>query len=143
MRHLIGMVNGTAKWDSDTDLNGQTSKHAFSTSNDYENDYACAGYTASTRKYDQPWPLVIWYEFPSSHVPARFSFRRVDISSTPKTWKFVGSKDEDCGKASTWVELCGDLVGDKYLVEREEVGCDVPRYAIEPFKCLGIRALLL
>lgn len=101
----------------------------------------CVGWTGSA--WNKPFPHLILYEFPSYHIPAKFTFRRYgsdsSYSQTPKTWKFVGSRDENCDENSHWDELCGDLSGQK-IVYNVDVGCEVPKY-VKPtaYKCLGIR----
>jgi len=136
VRRLIAIGNGKAKWDADVGGSG-TVEQAFSTSAG-NSDYGCAGYRARENDYNKPWPIMIWYEFASTKVPVRFSFRPIASNAGPKTWRFVGSNDEGCSHASTWKPLCGDMVGHKKPAAGQEVGCDVPKYLREPFKCLGI-----
>jgi len=132
VQRLIVIGNGKAKWDGAViDGQGGRVEDAFSTSAGND-DYGCAGYQGA---YTIPFPIMVWYEFASRHVPARFSFRQISNSESPKGWNFVGSKDEGCSHASTWKTLCG---GNKKPVRGEEVGCDVPKNLREPFKCLGI-----
>ena len=109
---------------------------AFSTSAPNDRDYACGGRKKGTNRYTQPYPQHMWYEFPPSHRPVRMSFC-FTVTTRPKTWRFIGSRDEGCTEASNWVELCGDMTGDK--MSCGETSCDVPKYAREPFRCLGIR----
>ena len=130
MRRLIVIGNGKAKWDSDN----TNVEAAFSTTAG-TSGYGCAGYKASASAYKKPFPVMKWYEFTSTHIPARFSFRQITDHEAPKEWNFVGSKDEDCSHGSTWKTLCGR---NKIPVQGEEVGCDVPKFLREPFKCLGI-----
>jgi len=135
---LPGLRNGNAKWDSD---NGNPPGHvedAFSTDPRY-GVYGCAGYSSSTLSYSKPFPVMIYYEFPSTHVSTKFTFRHAGNIRAAKTWEFVGSNDKDCRHISLWTPLCGDMVGDQKIVVGEEVGCSVPKYRQEPFKCLGIR----
>jgi len=100
----------------------------------------CSGWDGSN--YNIPFPHMVWYEFPSYHIPAKFTFRLYGQDSStkqvPKTWKFVGSRDENCNQHSHWDELCGDFSGN--LVYKVDVGCKVPKYAEKTaYKCLGIR----
>ena len=112
-------------------------KHAFAPKE--KRNFGCAGWDASADNWKKPFPIMIWYEFTSAVVPAKVSFHRVGTETTPKTWHFVGSKQEGCRHESTWKPLCGDMVGDKKIVKGQDVGCDVPKNARESFKCLGIR----
>jgi len=134
VRKLLPIAGGKAKWTGLPNPTRAIEKVFLNGAS-----HGCSGRSSSTEfKYKTPFPQMIYYEFPEAHVPARLSFRRIDTIITPKTWKFAGSTDEGCNEASTWVELCGDLVGDE-IVNNQEVGCDVPAYARKPFKCLGIR----
>jgi len=129
-RRLIAIGNGKAKWDSDAGPRFKA-EQAFSTTD----GYGCAGWSASANNWKKPWPIMIWYEFSSTHIPAQFLFRQSSNNLGPKEWRFVGSKEDGCTHGSTWETLCGH---DKTPVAGEEVGCDVPNYFREPFKCLGI-----
>jgi len=140
VQRLIALRNGKAKWDSDSHQSYHVTwdvETAFSTTAGIKS-YSCAGWRSSTGSWTRTFPVMIWYEFPSTHVPTKFAFRRIATDSVPKTWEFVGSKDKDCSHYSAWTTLCGDMVGDKKMVIGEEVGCSVPKYKQEPFKCLGI-----
>jgi len=132
VQSIIPVGDGTKKWDSDGD-SGFKVEGAFST------ESGCAGYSASANRYNRPFPIMVWVEFPTTHVPSKFAFKRSGTLQTPKTWRFVGSKQEGCSHDSTWKPLCGDMVGDKLGNSDQEVQCEVPKYAREPFKCLGIR----
>jgi len=136
VRRLIAIGNGKAKWDGDAggDTVENTVEEAFSTSAGTGGG-GCAGWSASLKNYKRPFPIMVWYEFSSTHIPAGFSFRQISNNLGPKEWSFVGSKEEDCSHGSTWKTLCG---GNKTPVKGDEVGCDVPNYLREPFKCLGI-----
>jgi len=143
-RRLIGFAGGKAMWEWDRpDGQKEYGPHqAFSSSS--------TGRTCACCDENRPRAPLMWYEFHSAHTPARFSFQRngADGACTPNTWRFVGSKDENCSPSSTWTELCGNMddigktqiiAGTKKIVDGEEVGCDVPKYARQPFRCLGIR----
>jgi len=136
VQRIIPTGDGTKKWDSDkfTTSSWNTLENVFSTTN----DYGCAGWSASASAYKRPFPIMVWVEFPTTHVPSKFAFKRIGTETTPKTWRFVGSKQEGCTHDSTWKPLCGDMAGDKKPVAGED-GCEVQKYAREPFKCLGIR----
>ena len=107
---LIAIRNGEAKWDSDaggeTYEPGNTVEKAFSTTAG-TSGYGCAGYKASASAYKKPFPVMKWYEFTSTHIPARFSFRQVTSYQGPKKWSFVGSTEEGCTHGSIWKPLCG------------------------------------
>jgi len=100
-----------------------------------------------------PFPFHVWFEFKEWHIPAKFQFTRMGdddkswmdwdgshYDDTPKTWKFIGSADENCNQTSNWIELCGDSEGCD-LQKGADVRCVVPTYARKPFRCLGIRIL--
>jgi len=138
---LIEITNGEAKWNS-LPNKGFPVERAFSTEGDYKNHYGCSGRTGRIGEYyyyQQPFPHMIWYKFPSAHTPVKFSFQRTHTFLSPKTYIFVGSSDENCDQNSSWFELCGDKIGKKKTVKGEYVGCDVPRLARAPFRCLGIK----
>jgi len=134
--------DGEAKWDGDNHGGYWGPETAFITSDKCgkTREPDCAGWSRSDEAYSKPFPIRIWYEFTSKHVPERFSFIPVGLEHTPTKWQFVGSNDEGCNHDSTWKPLCGDMApGDKFIVEGEEVGCDVPKCEKQPFKCLGIK----
>jgi len=135
LQRLIALGNGKAKWDSDGH-DAYLADDAFSTTAGNDG-HGCAGWD-DRKGWAKPMPVMIWYEFPSTHVPTKFAFRRVATRNVPQTWRFVGSKESGCHHDSIWIPLCGDMVGDKKMVIGEEVGCSVPKYKQEPFKCLGI-----
>jgi len=104
-----------------------------------------SGFDNKASAYTAPFPHLVWYEFAAFHIPAKFSFTRhmykeYSQSRTPKTWKFVGSADENCDHSSNWVELCGDLSGGNFVPNAVR-SCEVPKYARTAFRCLGIRIL--
>jgi len=129
-RRIIANVGGKGKWDTEDgsgyDLEGLFTKPDVA---------VCAGWT-KVGYFTKPFPHLIWYEYASSHTPARFEFSRYTIDQGATTWRFVGAKDEGCNAASTWTEFCGDMSGE---TKAGITGCDVPKYLREPFKCLGIR----
>lgn len=127
-RRIIANVGGKGKWDTELDYNVE---ELFTKSG----VALCAGRT-KVGYFTKPFPHLIWYEYASSHTPARFEFNRYTIIQGAKTWRFVGAKDEGCNAASTWTEFCGDMSGEK---KAGITGCDVPKYLREPYKCLGIR----
>jgi len=147
---LIGFREGRAHWDHGRNLDGVTlnnKKRAEEQEDKYGPRQAFSSSTTERtclccQKFPSPISLM-WFEFPSAHTAARFAFRRTSNDHcTPNTWKFVGSKDENCGPTSTWTELCGNMVDIgwwKKIVDGDLVSCDVPKYAREPFRCLGIR----
>ena len=111
VQRLIVIGNGKAKWDSDAGgviryENDNTVEKAFSTTAG-TSGYGCAGWSASANDWMKPWPIMIWYEFSSTHIPARFSFRQVTSDQGPKKWSFVGSTEEGCTHGSIWKPLCG------------------------------------
>jgi len=133
----IEILNGAAGSDSHTGCSYDDALRAFLPISQY-----CAGCSSGPNEWKLALPHLVWYEFPAFHIPAKFTFRRYGQSSTdsqvPKTWKFVGSRDENCNQHSHWDELCGDLSGN--LVYKVDVGCEVPKYAKRTaYKCLGIR----
>jgi len=132
---IIPIGDGKKRWDSDFNSH-YTVDDAFS---DNVKVYGCAGYSASANGWTQPFPIMIWVEFPTTHVPSKFLFRRIDTSKTPKMWRFVGSNEEGCTHDSTWKSLCGDMFGDTFAIAGDIIGCEVKKNAREPFKCLGIR----
>jgi len=138
VQRLLSLKNGTAKWDGDKGARRDV-EDAF------RHKGGCAGWENSTGDWTKPLPIMIWYEFPSAHVPSKFLWRRevnTQDYTTPKTWRFVGAKEGACSShGSTWKPLCGDLVGDEMKSYRngEDVECVVPKNARESFKCLGIR----
>lgn len=132
----IEILNGAAGSDSRPGCGYDDVLVAFGKKPQY-----CAGCSGGSN-WKLAFPHLVWYKFPSYHIPAKFTFRRYgqDSSATqvPKTWKFVGSRDENCNQHSHWDELCGDLSGT--LVYKVDVGCEVPKYAEKTaYKCLGIR----
>jgi len=134
-RRLIGITGGKANWDSATNTLFPV-KDYFSTN---RNKYGCGGMSSSSSAYDKPFPQTAWYEFPSAHSPTRFAFRSYDGTTSPLTWRFVGSRDENCNQDSSWIELCGDVSGSQKSKRDQEVGCDVPKYLRAPYRCLGLR----
>jgi len=134
VQRLLASGNVTAKWDGD-----KNNTRAF------DQNEGCAGWENSAGDWKKTFPVMIWYEYPSAHVPAKIEFGRTFASdyTTPKSWQFVGSKEEGCSShGSTWKPLCGDLVGEEDMSTEKNgrsVECVVPESARESFKCLGIR----
>jgi len=132
---LLKTVNGEAK--SDQTYPGTNSADENDAFRINGRNVFCTGYDGSD--WYRPFPHLVWYKFPTNHIPSKFSFKRdSDKRHSPKTWKFVGSGDEGCDRNSKWVDLCGDLSGQN-IVENEVVGCNVTIYARKPYRCLGIR----
>jgi len=138
VQSIIPIGDGMKRWIKDEEEQADHVEQTFSTTAGISN-YGCFGYLASAKGYKHPFPTMVWVEFPTRHVPSKFAFRRIGTATTPRTWRFVGSNEEGCTHASTWKPLCGDMVGAKSAFAGEEVGCEIEKYAREPFKCLGIR----
>jgi len=130
---LIKIVNGEAK--SDQTHKGPNSANENDAFRIGRNVF-CTGWDGST--WNRPFPHLVWLEFPSYHIPSKFSFKRASADQSPKTWKFVGSGDEGCDQNSNWVDLCGDQTGQN-VVANEVVGCNVPIRNRERYRCLGFR----
>jgi len=136
-RRLIEIHGGKADWDTGPDPEYEV-ENAFSTSASNAEDLACGGASKFGEGYLQSFPQHIWYEFPSSHTPVRMSFRFTEYRR-PKKWRFIATQEKGCNEKSNWVELCGDKTGDKMRGPGKETGCDVPKDARQPYRCLGIR----
>jgi len=137
VQRIIPIGDGKIRADGDKSSKGYELEKAFSTTAGNKG-YAIVG-------YNHPFPKMVWVEFPTTHIPSKFAFRRVNGWTMPKTWRFVGSKEEGCTSASTWKPLCGDMVGEEGekgpgdgVNEGKDSTCEVPKYTREPFKCLGI-----
>jgi len=127
-------VNGEAKSDETYSNSNYHINNAFRINEN--GDKFCTGYNLVN--WYRPFPHLVWYKFPSNHIPSMFSFKRTYWGNSPKTWKFVGSGDEGCDQNSKWVDLCEDLSGHN-VNSYEVVSCIVPIHARKPYRCLGIR----
>jgi len=126
----IEIINGTAKtYDSP---GGSTANNAFN----FDKNAGCFWGGYANGQWKRIFPHMVWYEFPSTHIPVKMSFQTCGGGARPKKWKFVGSSDKNCNQYSSWTELCGDsgtFGGDDLYT------CDVPAYTTGKFRCLGVR----
>jgi len=128
---VIKIANGKAGSNTAIpDYNRNNASRAFS-----DDGFFCAG--SDGARYGAKYPHLVWYRFPTTHIPTKFSFTRYSDRFTPKTWQFVGSADENCDRASKWDMLCGDSSGSNFVVDAV-MSCDVPKNDRKPYKCLGI-----
>jgi len=127
----VKFINGTAHSDPAGASSSSTAENFFKQAPNTA--YYGAGYRTS-----DDYPFYVWYEFKEPIIPGRISFRTTGPTFSPRTWFFIGSNDERCGRYSAWAPLCGEVSGNPAESGKTPLFCHVKSYLAKPYRCLGI-----
>ena len=116
--------------------------------NAFRGDYLYGWHAGPRGSAPRPFPVLIWYEFRETFLPAEVSFRpRQDCATcvdlTPTKFQFIGTNDAICDDLSAWTILCEDLSDEAFETMYETRYCAVDAAASgqRKFRCLGLRIL--